>query len=158
MDAPLHFYDALASIDQIPLDRCVGPALLINLSPADDGQITEGDLAPYIDKMKQSPKLVLNTGWASRWGDPAFFTEHPVITEAAAQLIVECGIHLIGVDFPSVDQAPYEAHLVFLGNDILIVENLTNLNAITTDIFHLVALPLRIAEREASPVRAVAIL
>ena len=95
------------------------------------------------------------TGWDRRWGEPAFFTDHPVITGEAADLLLEWGAHLIGVDFPSVDRSPYAAHIAFLGNGAVIVENLTNLDAIRTERFHLAALPLKLVGRDGSPVRAV---
>ena len=41
---------------------------------------------------------------------------------------------------------------------VFFVENLTNLDAIPSDVFELVATPLRIAGRDGSPVRALAIL
>ena len=44
---------------------------------------------------------------ARAWHEPEYFSAHPVLTEAAARQIVEAGIHLLGVDFPSVDRPPY---------------------------------------------------
>ena len=58
-----------------------------------------------------------------------------MITGAAAQLLVDCGVELVGVDTPSVDRPPFEAHLALLGDGVLIVENLTNLDAIPGDAF-----------------------
>ncbi len=99
---------------------------------------------------------MLNTGWHHRWGSADYFTAHPVITGEAAQFLVDCGVMLVGVDTPSVDRAPYPAHLVLLGNDVLIVENLTNLDAIDGDDFEFIALPLAVVGRDGSPVRAAA--
>jgi len=56
-----------------------------------------------------------------------------------------------------VDQAPFPAHKVLLGAGVPIVENLTNLDAIGADLFELIVLPLRLAGRDGSPVRAVAV-
>jgi kynurenine formamidase len=55
-----------------------------------------------------------------------------------------------------VDRPPFEAHLEFLGNNVVIIENLVNLEQIQGDVFELIALPLRLKAREASPVRAIA--
>ena len=76
-----------------------------------------------------------------------------MITGPAARLLVDCGVQLVGVDTPSVDRSPFEAHLALLGNDVLIVENLTNLDAIPGENFELVAVPLAILGRDGSPVR-----
>ena len=159
MDAPFHFYRNHPTIDQIPLDRCMGRTLLIDLShKAPNAEITPGDLKPYEEQIGTIPKVVLNIGWAAHWGKDMFFTDFPVITAEAAQFLVDCGTDLIGVDTPSVDKSPNESHFIILGNDTLIVENLTNLNLIGEDEFHLIALPLKITGRDGSPVRVAAVV
>ena len=154
IDAPFHFYADRATIDQIPLVDCAGPAYKIDLynRPIIDAI----DLAPHRDTIACHPHLILNTDWYKRWEQPGFFSEHPVLTAAAAQLIVNCGVRLVGVDIPSVDRPPHPAHLVLLGNDVLIVENLTNLGALGDNSFDFSAIPLAIAGRDGSPVRAFA--
>ena len=67
-------------------------------------------------------------------------------------------MHLIGVDMPSVDRPPFDAHLEFLRNNVLILENLTNLEEIQDEVFELIALPLKLKAREASPVRAIGLV
>jgi kynurenine formamidase len=161
VDAPTHFYNARPTIEQVALEKCVGLALLIDLTPKTlpaHSVIDVADLAAYGDQLRETGKVILKTGWAQRWGDPAYFTEHPVLTGEAAQFLVSCGVHLLGVDTPSVDRPPFPAHLVLLNNQVVILENLTNLDAIPTPHFQLVALPLKLTGREASPVRAIAIL
>ena len=154
IDAPFHFYADRATIDQIPLADCAGPAYKIDLCECP--VIDEIDLAPHRDAIAGHPHLIINTGWYEQWRQPGFFSEHPVLTAAAAQLIVDCKVRLIGVDFPSVDRPPHPAHLVLLGHDVLIVENLTNLAAIGDNAFTFSAIPLAIAGRDGSPVRAFA--
>lgn len=161
VDAPTHFYNARPTIEQVALEKCVGSALLIDLTPKTlpaQSVIDVADLATYGHQLRATGKVILKTGWAQRWGDPAYFTEHPVITGEAAQFLVDCGVHLVGVDTPSVDRPPFPAHLVLLDNQVVILENLNNLDAIATPHFQLVALPLKLTGREASPVRAIAIL
>jgi kynurenine formamidase len=158
MDAPFHFFSAGQTIDQAPLEWCCGPALLVNLPEAVDyAQIEPVHLADHEAKIRGAKRVVLNTLWHRRWGEANYFSEHPVLSGAAARFLVDCGVVLVGVDFPSVDHPPFPAHLVLLGNGVLIVENLTNLQAVKTDIFQLAALPLRICGRDGSPVRAIAI-
>jgi kynurenine formamidase len=159
MDAPFHFFQQAATIDQVLLDRCLGPAVLIRLPWNVDGLAIEiKHLAPYASQLRASRRVVFNTAWHHRWGADNYFTEHPVISGPAAQFLVDCGVQLVGVDTPSVDRPPFAAHLALLGNGVLIVENLTNLDAIAGDAFELIATPLKIAGRDGSPVRALAIL
>ena len=159
MDAPFHFYRNHPTIDRIPLDRCMGRALLIGLSDiAPNAEITPADLHPYQEQISEIRRVVLNTGWAIHWTKEMFFTDFPVITTEAAQFLVDCGTELIGIDTPSIDKAPNESHFIVLGNDTLIIENLTNLDLIEEDVFHLIALPLKITGRDGSPVRVAAVL
>jgi kynurenine formamidase len=157
MDAPFHFFENGIGIDAIPLEQCIGPAVAVKLEGLQPRE--EVDLTAMIGleaRLRRAPKLILNTGWAQCWGTAAYFTDHPRLSERSAQLIRDCGVHLIGVDMPSVDRAPHPAHRTFLGSGMVIVENLTNLDAISNEDFHIAVLPLRIVGRDGSPVRAVA--
>ena len=159
MDAFFHFYHGRATIEQIPLAQCMGTALLVDFSHKRAKEdITKDDLAPLRESLSRTPKVLLNTGWAQYWGQPLYFTDYPALTGAAARFLVDCGIELVGVDTPSVDYSPNDAHFVLLGNDVLIVENLTNLDQIGQSLFEFTALPLKITGRDGSPVRAIAVV
>src|ERR1019366_7327628 len=147
MDAPFHFFNGAETIDRIPLDRCVGLARLIDLRDIAAG-----------GEIRRAHAAVLHTGWSKQWGAPRYFSDHPCLTADAAQFLVDCGVQLVGVDMPSVDRAPYPAHQILLRAGVPIVENLTNLAAIGADLFQLLVLPLKLAGRDGSPVRAVAIV
>ncbi len=159
MDAPFHFFGDHATIDHVLLERCIGTTVLVRLPWETNGPtIDPRHLAPHAERLRAARRVVLNTGWHRRWGADNYFSEHPLITGPAARFLVECGVMLVGVDTPSVDRPPFEAHETLLGAGVLIVENLTNLDAIAADEFHLIAAPLAIAGRDGSPVRAVAVL
>jgi kynurenine formamidase len=158
MDAPFHFFAGGESIDRVPLERCVGPALLVRL-PCEmhTGTIERRHLEASERGIRDARRLVLDTGWHRRWGSAEYFEAHPVLNAGAARFLVECGVLLVGVDFPSVDRAPHDSHLELLGNGVLILENLTNLAALRSERFELVALPLKLLGRDGSPVRAIAL-
>ncbi len=157
MDAPFHFFSDRRTIDQVPLERLIGPAVRIDLRAAVmGGTIGREHLEPRRDDLCRHRRVILETGWEARWGKPEYFSEHPLITGEAAQFLVDCGAQLVGIDMPSVDRPPFPAHLAFLSNDIVIVENLKNLREIPTDVFELIVLPLKIVGRDGSPVRALA--
>ena len=156
MDAPFHFYGEGKTFEDIPLEQCIGEATLVRLpNHGAFAPITPQDILPFRESIQETGKVVFDTNWSLHWGEPAFFLDHPEITQETAELLLEWGVHLIGVDFPSVDRAPYPAHLAFLGSGAVIVENLTNLSAIHTDRFHLTALPLNLVGRDGSPIRAI---
>jgi kynurenine formamidase len=67
---------------------------------------------------------------------------------------------LVGIDSPSIDlgrDQSFVVHKIFAKNNILIVENLSNLEKITTFNFDFVILPLKLKDATGSPVRAIAI-
>jgi kynurenine formamidase len=158
MDAPYHFISDGCTIEQVALEQCAGPALLLDMrrKQAND-EIRRPDLEPFESQLREIRRVVFLTGWYRRWGLREFFDDFPVITGDAARFLVDCGVLLVGLDTPSLDHAPFEAHLALLGSGAVVVENLTNLDAIGTNPFHLIALPLSLTGREASPVRAIAV-
>jgi kynurenine formamidase len=158
MDAPFHFFEEGRTIDQIPLEQCVGRSLLINLTrELNNGQIDIGHLSNYRGKIREFRKVVIQTGWAKQWGQPEYFMDHPVFTPDAGRFLVDCGVQLVGADIPSVDCPPFPVHIDLLGSDAVIVENLANLSALKAEIFQLIILPLKITGRDGSPVRAMAL-
>ncbi len=158
MDAPIHFFPNAASIDRISLEAVAGPATLLRIEARADREIQAEQLEPYEALLRGAGRAVLNTGWHRRWGEGDYFTDHPVMARGAARFLVGCGVRLVGIDTPSVDRPPHEAHLELLGKGVLILENLANLDAIGSERFLLIALPLKLAGRDGSPVRAVAVL
>jgi arylformamidase len=158
MDAPFHFFEEGRTIDEIDLDQCAGQALLIRLSNiAENGRIDPDQFSSHRTRLQGLRKVIFETGWSKRWGQSNYFTHHPVISPEAAEFLIECGVHLVGVDVPSVDRPPFPVHLALLAKGILIVENLVNLSAIKSDMFMFVAVPLKITGRDGSPVRAIAL-
>lgn len=158
MDAPRHVFNRGQSIDQIALDRCLGPALRVDLAKGPREEIHRDDLVGFREPIRRRPRLVLDTGWARHWGEKRYFTDFPVLTGETARFLADCDLELLGIDTPSLDTPPNPAHHVLLEAGVLILENLTNLDRIGPDEFYLIALPLRIAGTEASPVRAVAVV
>jgi arylformamidase len=157
MDAPAHFYNGVPTIERVPLDHCIGPAAMVDVSHLGPrGEIAPGDLRPHEERIATTRKVVFRTGWSSHWGRDDYFREYPVLSEATAAWLVEHRVHLVGVDTPSVDHEPHRVHYILLGAHMVIVENLTGLERIGRDVFELIVLPLPLRGLEASPVRAVA--
>ena len=159
MDSPAHFYNGVQTIEQVPLEMCIGPAALVDVRHIHPrAEITPADFALCEQAIKTTGKVVFWTGWSSRWGDDNYFDDYPVLNEAAAVWLVERGVHLVALDTPSPDRDPHPVHYVLLGANIVIVENLTHLDLIGRDVFELIVVPLPLRGLEASPVRALAAL
>ena len=157
LDAPFHFFGDGKTIDQVPLEQCNGPAVAIKLPQlSPDTVIGPLDLQPWEASLRRTRRLLLNSGWHQRWKQEEYFQTHPVLSGEAARWLVECGVELVGVDFPSVDHPPNDAHVEILGAGALILENLTNLDEVPNEGFELVTLPLALVGRDGSPVRVAA--
>lgn len=160
LDAPLHFIRDGKTTDTMDLSRCVGEAHLLDLThrgaPLDE--MTIDDFKRYDDVIRKGARLIVRTGWDRVFPSPEFFTEMPGISIDAATFLAEREIALIGLDLPSVHvKESQRVHEILLEAEIVIVEGLTNLAAIERSPFYFVALPLKFAGRDGSPVRAVAI-
>lgn len=151
IDAPGHFTDNNKKITDFPVTTFIGDAYCIDVR--EYKEITQDVLksAPLI----KDAIILLYTGWDKQLHEPHYYYDHPVISQECAQLLVDAKIKMIGVDFPSVDNAPYLIHKLLLSNDILIIENLTNLSSLINKHFKLIALPLKI-DAHGAPTRVIA--
>jgi arylformamidase len=159
MDSPAHFYNGRPTIERMPLDYCVGPATLVDVRRIGPrGEIKPADFAARQESIAATGRVIFWTGWSSRWGQVGYFEEYPVLGEATASWLVDRGVCLVGMDTPSPDRDPHPIHYMLLAENMVIVENLTNLDSINREVFDLIVLPLPLKGLEASPVRAVASL
>ncbi len=88
-----------------------------------------------------------------------YFTNNPGLTKSATTYLVSKKINLVGIDSPSIDlgtDKSFTAHKILAKNNILIVENLSNLEKISTLEFVFIILPLKLKDATGSPVRAIA--
>ncbi|AIF70013.1 hypothetical protein PAP_08125 [Palaeococcus pacificus DY20341] len=155
VDAPAHFIKSGATIEEVPLERFMGNALVIdvsNLPPK--AEITRGVLLDKLGGREVKDKIVLiYTGYSKK----AKSEEWRGLSRDGAELLVELSIKAVGIDAPSIDH-DFEAHKALLANKVLIFENLINLEKLIGKEFTFIAFPLKIKNGSGSPVRAVAIL
>lgn len=164
VDAPYHFLDDGARIDELPLEYFLGPAVVADVrGKPPHGRIEWADLEPWVHLLAPGRILLLRTGWDRYWGTGAYF-DHPYLTGDAAAQVVAAGVRTVGLDALSLDEtvlggAPaggFAAHLAVLGAGGVIIENLRGLGAVP-DVDPVVSvLPLRLAGADGAPVRAVA--
>ena len=138
-DAPLHFLDNGASVNNVPLEKFIGECRVVEI-PAD--MITGAVVDEYFPKGEK--KILIKSG------GKAFFEKTGA--EAAAYL----GYDLIGIDSNSIGSPADQKnpHRAILGEGIAVLENL-DLSQVKAGKYFLAAFPLKIQGVEASPVRAV---
>ena len=163
LDAPYHFIKNGAKIHQIPLDRLLGNAILIKIKKGKNQAITKNDLVLFERKNGNIPNhssIIFHTEWQKNLNSDFYFINNPGLSESAATYLVSKKINLVGIDSPNIDlgkDKTFSVHKILAKNNILIVENLSNLNKIYSKRFNFVILPLKLKNATGSPVRAIAI-
>jgi kynurenine formamidase len=163
LDAPYHFAKNGAKIHQIPLDRLLGNGILIKIKKGKNQVITKNDLVLFERKngnIQKHSSIIFHTEWQKNLNSDSYFINNPGLSESAAKYLVSKEINLVGIDSPSIDlgiNRTFIVHKILAKNNILIVENLTNLNKISSKQFDFVILPLKLKDASGSPVRAIAI-
>ena len=161
LDAPYHFVKNGLKIHQIPLGRLVGKAILIKLKKTNNIPITKSDITTFEKKngiIPNNSSVFFYTGWQKNLKKDNYFTENPGLGVSAAEYLSSKKINLVGIDSPSIDlgkDQSFSVHHILSKNNILIVENLTNLNKIPKE-FNFTILPLKLKDATGSPVRAIA--
>jgi kynurenine formamidase len=162
IDAPLHVFDDLASIETFPADRFIGPGVALAVPKGPRDPVSAADLeAANGGLVRRGDMVLLHTGWDERYGDPAYLLDYPSLAMDAADWLLEHGVRLVALDMLSPDVPPArrapDAQLVvhqrLLGNDVLIAENLTGLAPLVGKRLQVYALPIKVAEGDGAPAR-----
>jgi kynurenine formamidase len=157
IDSPYHFDPEGESIEEIALEQVVLPGLVI---PCTHVEASEGIGPEILEGHNIFGKAILiNTGWSRYWGQ-SIYKDFPFLVEETAIRLRDEGAKLVGVDCLIIDN-PNDprrpVHTILLKNDILIIENLTNLNSLPTRGFVFHAVPVKFKGAAAFPVRAYAV-
>lgn len=151
-DAPFH-YDAhgLGSAE-CDLGPYVGPCVLVDVRHA-RGRVDVGDIDwAALAKAERVIFRTYDRFPADRWD--ADFT---AIAPAVISRLREAGVRLVGTDAASLDpqeSKTMDAHHQIQAGDMRILEGLV-LDDVPAGRYELIALPLKIARADASPVRAI---
>ena len=162
MDAPHHFLEKGAKINEISLKKLVSEAALIQCRKNGGQSITKTDIQKFEKnhgKIENFSSVIFYTGWQKNLQKKYYFTKNPGLSVSAAKYLTSKKISLVGIDSPSIDlgkDPKFSVHKIFAKKGVLIVENLANLDKIKSPTFHLVVLPLKLKNATGSPVRAIA--
>ena len=144
VESALQSVEGGEAIDEVALDRVIGDAVVLDLTPAESMRILDvADLEKANEKLeaageaiRPSDILLLRTDWSqAHIGTHKYFDESPSLTEGAARWIAEKGPKSVGCDYfeePAARQPGWTAdelveHLAILGADIPLIEGLVNL-------------------------------
>ncbi|QGM96271.1 cyclase family protein [Methylocystis parvus] len=178
IDAPMHFAESRWTNSDIPLDRLIRPAVIIDVTEKAaknaDYALGVADIHAWEEANGRIPDgaiVLLRTGWSARWPDRKTYLgdDAPGKTdnlhfpsygaEAAALLVAERHVSLIGVDTASVDVGPSQDFLVHRtigAANVPGLENLTNLDQLPPTGALVIAMPMKIAQGSGAPARVIA--
>jgi arylformamidase len=156
IDAPMHFVRDGASIDRVLLAPLIGPARVIDI-PDSVQAIDAAELNRH--DWRGAQRVIFRTRSSVRgWMEcPTFHRDFAYIAPDAAQLLADAAVQLVGIDYISAEQfgAPSPmTHRILLGKGIPIVEGLA-LAGVRAGQYDLIVLPMKVADHEGAPARAV---
>lgn len=179
MDSPIHFAEGKMSTADIPIDRLVGPAAVIDVTAAclrdSNYRLQPADIAAWEKlhgRIAAGDLVLIRTGWGRFWPDRKKYLgsdkpgdvaglRFPGISAEAARLLAERKPAGVGIDTASLDYGPsreFPAHRALNGADIYGLENIANLERLPATGAWLIALPVKIKNGTGGPVRIVAVM
>ena len=186
MDSPWHYGPVMAdgskpkTIDEWPLERCMGDGVVIDITDAEDGaevsrERIQEKLRAIDYEIKPGDIVLTMTGNDKHFDTDEYLSRGGGPSRQALEWILDQGVTVVGTDAWSYDR-PYGAwaadyhkhdrdpsylwpcHLLGLEKEYVHIEKLANLDQLPPHGFKVIALPLKIARGTAGPVRAIAII
>lgn len=181
LDAPIHFAEGKWTTDQIPLERLVGEAVVVDVRPQAESSADYRVDRPAIETWERDnggiPEdaiVLFRTGWGRRWPDRATYLgtlrtgpkavselHFPGIDSAAAQWLVDRKVKAVGIDTPSIDygqSSSFPTHRLLFASNIPAFENVANLDRLPPRGSFVIALPMKIKGGSGGPLRIVALV
>jgi kynurenine formamidase len=180
LDAPAHFPPGKTTVDEIPVHRLIGPAVVLDVSNenrrANSG---ESDYRLPVSRVKEwesrhgnIPRgaiVLLRTRCSAQWNDAdryrgldaAGSMHFPGYSVEAMQYLISKGISGIGADAMSVDAGDskdYAVHTLALGSDLYQIENLSDLSEVPEAGALLIVAPIKLEGGSGGPCRVFAIV
>ncbi|MCR8560995.1 cyclase family protein [Mucilaginibacter sp. BJC16-A38] len=155
LDCPFHRFEHGKDLSQIALEQCAGlDAITINAKG-----VTSIGKEYFSGKEIRNKAVLVYTGWAKYWNTENYFEGHPFLTEEAAIYLRDCQVKLVGIDSHNIDDTTGKTrpvHTTLLGDEILIVEHLCNLELLPECGYQFSAVPPKIEGAGTFAVRAYA--
>jgi arylformamidase len=154
VDSPHHRYPSGIDLADLPLEQVAHvPVVIVDATGA--GRAIGPDLFRGVALTDHA--VLVHTGFSRHWGTEAYFTEHPFLTAASADLLVREKPSFVGIDSLNIDDTAdlsRPAHSKLLGAGIPVCEHMTGLDAIPAAGGRLHAVPIAWVGGATFPVRA----
>lgn len=163
VDAPRHFIEGGATIDELPVDRFAGEGVVVDVSRdgAEPIPVREVEAAPGADSIREGDVVAFHTGWGAKFDDPAYH-EYPWFEAGVADWLLDRGVKLVAVDTISPDRPralrpdgwdEYPLHYALLGAGVLIAEQLANLGPLAGRRVEFAGFPMKLRGGDGAPAR-----
>jgi arylformamidase len=156
VDAPNHFIEGTRKVDALDLEKLIGRARVVRVD--DSVSSIEPEHLGNLDGVERVLFKTRNSGF---WNTPetGFRKDFTYISPAAARVLADAGVKLVGIDYLSVEKfgsADFATHITLLEREIVIVEGL-DLREVEAGDYELICLPLKIVSEtgDGAPARAV---
>ena len=168
LDSPAHFVKGGTTLESLPLDKLIGPAVVLDLTGKQgDVPIDVSDLEAAqrsASSIEPGDVVLLRSDHSLLWDvkprNRAFIEDGwPYLTSEAARYLLQAGIRALGVETPDPDRlgaTEFPTHYALLPAGVPIIENLCNLNRIGLFRCEFMALPLKVRGGTGGPCRALA--
>jgi arylformamidase len=156
VDAPNHFIEGKRRVHELDLGKLIGDCRVIKL---DDSVLA---IEPkHLENLEGVERVLFKTRNSQFWNEPekGFRTDFTYISPAAAKVLVEKGVLLVGIDYLSVEKfgaKSFDTHITLLEAEVVIIEGL-DLREVPAGNYELFCLPLKIigGTGDGSPARTV---
>ncbi len=152
IDAPFHFVEEGPTIDQLPLERFIGPALVCAVET--ERYITKEHVAGI--RLEGATRVLFKTRNSGLLHQREYDPDFAAFSVEAAQALVEQGVELVGLDYLSVAHADQQVpvHRAFLDHGVVLLEGI-DLSEVTPGRYELMCLPIPLRDSDGAPCRAV---
>ena len=159
LDSPFHRYAGGIDLAELPLSSLADLPGIVVRRPWENG--IEVDAAAFEGREVAGKAVLVQTGWDRQWRTERYGENHPFLTGAAADWLIEHGAALVGIDSNNIDDTRRRArpvHSKLLGADVPICEHMTGLGQLPDAGFRFSAVPPKVRGMGTFPVRAYAVL
>jgi kynurenine formamidase len=159
LDSPFHRYADGADLSELPLSSLANlEGFTVRISN-DEVKAIGPSVFEGFDVRGRA--VLVHTGWSRHWRTESYYANHPFLTRATAEFLVNEGAALVGIDSYNIDDITdpaRPAHSMLLKAGIPIVEHLSNLDSLPESGFRFFAVPVKVKSFGTFPVRAFAII
>jgi arylformamidase len=159
LDSPFHRYAEGKDLADLPLPSLADLPGIVIRQPWENGIAV--DVAAFKGREVGGRAVLVHTGWDRHWRTERYGENHPFLTAAAADWLIENGAALVGIDSNNIDDTRQRArpvHTKLLGTEIPICEHMTGLGQLPNEGFRFSAVPPKVRGMGSFPVRAYAVL